>query len=136
MTEKLHFDLGALTELSKDNEPVVSCFKPGCSTRGKTANMRQTCDDCDCPVRAYYLHQIGDAGELSIYGAAQRFKDEWPQEFKTEKPRQHHRRFSVVVGPDRESICVRYNRKKMDSIAGMPDTFEGYAVVKIEHPEY
>jgi hypothetical protein len=116
--EKLKFDLGALSELPTGGEPVVSCFKPNCKWRGKVCTMRQSCDEGDCPVRAYYMQQIGDAGELGIYGAAQRFMAEYPVMF---------RGFHAVV--EDGGIKVWYAKNKEAYTIGIPETFEGFPVV-------
>lgn len=119
MEEKLHFNLGPLTELPVGSEPIISCFKPKCQWRGKVCTMRQTCEEADCPVRAYYMQQIGDAGELGIYAAVQRFMAEYPPIFRA---------FHVVV--EMQCIKVWYVKGSDGSVVNMPDSFEGFPVVK------
>ncbi len=116
--EKLHVDLGALTELPQGGEPVISCFKPNCVWRGKVCTMRQSCDAGDCPVRAYFMQQIGDSGELGIYAATLRFKAEYQE--------QEHGPFSVVV--EEGNIKVWYGKNKKKHTDGLPETFEGFDV--------
>jgi hypothetical protein len=115
--DKLHFDLGALTESPKDTDPVVACFQPGCVWRGKPSAKRQTCDHTECPVRAYHLQQVGDAGELTVYAAAQRFMEEYPPIIQG---------FSVVV--EKGTIKVWYAKGRSDTVPALPKTFEGFPV--------